>query len=64
MLFTTEAQRIPFSWRPVGSDLRADRICGEVVGSGAASFDGPLGDRTLPEILQKSLPLGQSVIPF
>ena len=35
------------------SDLRADRIYGEVVGSGVANVDGPLGDRHLPKATQR-----------
>jgi hypothetical protein len=42
----------------VGSDLRADRLCGEVVGSGVGYVDGPLGGRTLSKatrILEKKI---------
>jgi hypothetical protein len=35
----------------VGSPSRPD--CGEVVGSGVANVDGPLGDRTLPKATQR-----------
>jgi len=60
--------RIFLSWWPIGSDLRADRICGEVVGLGwpmltVRSEIGP-STKSHPEILQRSRPLGQSAERF